>query len=53
MLAHMHFGNKRAFKINKGEKGIKILVPQIGTDNFRNEKGEIKSLDKATKGRKI
>ncbi|WP_298846188.1 ImmA/IrrE family metallo-endopeptidase [uncultured Clostridium sp.] len=43
------FWKQKGFKINKGEKGIKILVPQIGTDNFRNEKGEIKSVDKATK----
>ena len=47
------FFKEKSFQVNKGEKGIKILVPQIGKDKFKNEKGEIKSLDKATKEEKI
>ena len=46
------FWKEKSFQVNKGEKGIKILVPQIGKDKFKNEKGEIKSLDKATKEEK-
>lgn len=42
------FWKEKSFQVNKGEKGIKILVPQIGKDKFENEKGEIKSVDKAT-----
>lgn len=47
------FFKEKSFQVNKGEKGIKILVPQTGKDKFKNEKGEIKSLDKATKEEKI
>jgi len=47
------FFKEKSFQVNKGEKGIKILVPQIGKDKFKSEKGEIKSLDKATKDEKI
>ena len=47
------FFKQKSFQVNKGEKGIKILVPQIGKDKFKNEKDEIKSLDKATKEEKI
>ena len=42
------FWKEKGFLVNKGEKGIKILVPQISKDKFKNEKGEIKSVDKAT-----
>lgn len=47
------FFKEKSLQVNKGEKGIKILVPQIGKDKFKNEKGEIKSLDKATKEERI
>ena len=43
------FWKKEGFKVSKGEKGIKILVPQISKDNFKNEEGEIKLLESATK----
>jgi len=43
------FWKKAGFKVSKGEKGIKILVPQISKDNFRNGEGVIKSIDSATK----
>ena len=46
------FWKEKSFQVNKGEKGIKILVPQIGKDKFKNEKNEIKSIDKATKDEK-
>ena len=46
------FWKEKSFQINKGEKGIKILVPQIGKDKFKSEKNEIKSIDKATKEEK-
>ena len=42
------FWKEKSFLVNKGEKGIKILVPQISKDKFKNETGEIKSVDKAT-----
>ena len=47
------FWKQKGFKVNKGEKGIKILVPQISKDKFKNEKDEIKSVAKATKEEKI
>lgn len=47
------FWKEKRFLVNKGEKGIKILVPQIGKDKFENEKGEIKSVDRATAEEKI
>ncbi|HBJ1645863.1 TPA: ImmA/IrrE family metallo-endopeptidase [Clostridium botulinum] len=42
------FWKEKGFSVNKGEKGIKILVPNKGKDRFENEKGEIKTVDKAT-----
>lgn len=42
------FWKDKEFTVNKGEKGIKILVPNKGKDRFENEKGEIKTVDKAT-----
>lgn len=42
------FWKEKGFSVNKGEKGIKILVPNKGKDKFEDEKGEIKTLDKAT-----
>lgn len=42
------FWKEKGFNVNKGEKGIKILVPNKGKDKFENEKGEIKLVDKAT-----
>src|SRR5665648_136856 len=42
------FWKEKNFLVNKGEKGIKILVPRVSKDKFKNEKGEIKSIDKAT-----
>ena len=47
------FWKEKGYKVNKGEQGIKILVPQIGKDNFKNEKGETKPIDKATKEENI
>src|SRR5665648_1243743 len=47
------FWKEKSFLVNKGEKGIKILVPQIGKDKFENEKGEIKAVDRATAEEKI
>jgi len=42
------FWKEKSFQVNKGEKGIKILVPRVSKDKFKNKKGEIKSVDKAT-----
>lgn len=42
------FWKEKGFNVNKGEKGIRILVPNKGKDRFENEKGEIKTVDKAT-----
>jgi len=42
------FWKEKSFQVNKGEKGIKILVPQISKDKFKDEKGEIKAVDRAT-----
>src|SRR5665648_1885 len=47
------FWKEKNFLVNKGEKGIKILVPRVSKDKFKNEKGEIKSIDKATAQGKI
>ena len=47
------FWKEKSFQVNKGEKGIKILVPQIGKDKFKNEQGEIKFVDRATAQEKI
>lgn len=46
------FWKEKGFTVNKGEKGIKILVPCKGKDRFENEKGEIKPVDKATREEK-
>ena len=39
---------KKGFTVNKGEKGIKILVPNRLSDYFINSKGEEVKLSKAT-----
>jgi len=47
------FWKEKSFQVNKGEKGIKILVPQISKDKFKDEKGEIKAVDRATAEEKM
>ena len=42
------FWKEKGFTVNKGEKGIKILVPNKLSDYFINEKGEEVKLSKAT-----
>lgn len=42
------FWKEKGFSVNKGEKGIKILVPNKLSDYFINEKGEEVKLSKAT-----
>lgn len=42
------FWKEKGFTVNKGEKGIKILVPNRLSDYFINEKGEEVKLGKAT-----
>lgn len=42
------FWKEKGFKVNKGENGIKILVPNRLSDYFINEKGEEVKLSKAT-----
>lgn len=42
------FWKEKGFTVNKGEKGIKILVPNKLSDYFINEKGEEVKLNKAT-----
>lgn len=42
------FWKEKGFTVNKGEKGIKILVPNRLSDYFINEKGEEVKLIKAT-----
>lgn len=42
------FWKKQGYPVNKGEKGIKILVPTKGKSMFENSKNEIKTIDKAT-----
>ncbi|MCR1952904.1 ImmA/IrrE family metallo-endopeptidase [Clostridium sp. DSM 100503] len=43
------FWKEKGFTVNKGEKGIKILVPNKLSDYFINEKGEEVKLKYATK----
>jgi len=47
------FWKEKSFQVNKGEKGIKILVPQVSKDKFKDEKGEIKPVDRATAEEKM
>lgn len=42
------FWKEKGFTVNKGEKGIKILVPNTLSDYFINSKGEEVKLSKAT-----
>ncbi|MGW9103302.1 ArdC-like ssDNA-binding domain-containing protein, partial [Priestia megaterium] len=42
------FWKEKGFSVNKGEKGIKILVPNKTVPRFQDEKGEWKSINKAT-----
>lgn len=42
------FWKEKGFTVNKGEKGIKILVPNKLSDYFINENGEEVKLSKAT-----
>lgn len=42
------FWKEKGFVVNKGEKGIKILVPNKLSDYFINSKGEEVKLSKAT-----
>lgn len=42
------FWKEKGFTVNKGEKGIKILVPNRLSDYFINSKGEEVKLSKAT-----
>lgn len=42
------FWKEKGFAVNKGEKGIKILVPNKLSDYFINAKGEEVKLSKAT-----
>ncbi|QLK09379.1 hypothetical protein BMG_6154 (plasmid) [Priestia megaterium] len=42
------FWKEKGFSVNKGEKGIKILVPNKTVPRFQDEKGEWKSIKKAT-----
>ncbi|MBS6502180.1 MAG: ImmA/IrrE family metallo-endopeptidase [Clostridium sp.] len=46
------FWKEKGFTVNKGEKGIKILVPNRLSDYFINEKGEEVKLKDATKEEK-
>ncbi len=45
------FWKDRGFTVNKGEKGIQILIP-TPVKNFYDEKGEVKRLSYATKEQK-
>lgn len=47
------FWKEKGFIVNKGEKGIKILVPNRLSDYFINLKGEEVKLSKATPKEKI
>ncbi|MED4170671.1 ArdC-like ssDNA-binding domain-containing protein [Priestia megaterium] len=42
------FWKDKGFSVNKGEKGIKILVPNKTVPKFKDEKGKWKSVNKAT-----
>lgn len=46
------FWKSKGFQVNKGEKGIKILVPTKLGDRFINEKGELTLLSKANEREK-
>ncbi len=42
------FWKDKGFSVNKGEKGIKILVPNKTVPKFKDENGKLKSITKAT-----
>jgi hypothetical protein len=42
------FWKDRGFSVNKGERGIKILVPNKTVPKFKDENGKWKSINKAT-----
>jgi len=42
------FWKDKGFSVNKGEKGIKILVPNKTVPKFKDENGKWKSINKAT-----
>ncbi|MBT2278618.1 ImmA/IrrE family metallo-endopeptidase [Priestia megaterium] len=42
------FWKEKGFSVNKGEKGIKILVPNKTVPKFKDENGKWKSINKAT-----
>lgn len=42
------FWKEQGFHVQKGEKGIKILVPNRTLPKFKDEEGKLKPLDKAT-----
>lgn len=44
---------EKGFKVNKGEKAIKILVPCKAAKRFENEDGEVKPVTKATPEERI
>ena len=46
------FWKEKGFTINKGEKGIKILVPYKSKPRFKDENGEIKTIDEANEKEK-
>src|SRR5699024_7069036 len=46
------FWKEKGFPVNKGEKGIKILVPNKAPDRFRTEEGKLKNIRYATKQEK-
>lgn len=41
------FWKEKGFTVNKGEKGIKILVPYKSKPRFKDENGNIKPIDEA------
>lgn len=46
------FWKDKGFPVNKGEKGLKILVPNRLEKEFKDEEGEWKGLRKATEAQK-
>lgn len=46
------FWKSKGFSVQKGEKGIAILVPQRTVPKFKDEKGKWKSVNKASKEEK-
>ncbi|MBY0214523.1 ImmA/IrrE family metallo-endopeptidase [Priestia aryabhattai] len=46
------FWKDKGFSVNKGENGIKILVPNKTIPKFKDEKGKWKSINKATRQEK-